>query len=98
MTPSVATAVDGRDPTRVVTRRCFALLVDALLLALIPLATVAIVGNAKIRKGVLLFAEGRRRQQTGLRLDRSNHCAEQRGRSIRDSETFPRHMEVRRQR
>jgi uncharacterized RDD family membrane protein YckC len=52
MTPSVATAADGRDPTRVVTRRCFALFIDALLLALIPLATVAIVGNARIRKGV----------------------------------------------
>jgi uncharacterized RDD family membrane protein YckC len=52
MIPSVAAAVDGRDPTRVVTRRCFALLVDALLLTLIPLATVAIVGSAKIRKGV----------------------------------------------
>jgi uncharacterized RDD family membrane protein YckC len=52
MTPSVATAVDGRDPTRVVTRRCFALLVDALLLALIPLATVAVVGSADVRKGV----------------------------------------------
>jgi uncharacterized RDD family membrane protein YckC len=52
MTASVATPVDGRDPTKVVTRRCIALLVDGLLLALIPLATVAIVGNAKIRKGV----------------------------------------------
>jgi uncharacterized RDD family membrane protein YckC len=52
MTASVATSVDGRDPTKVVTRRCFALLVDGVLLALIPLATVAIVGNANLRKGV----------------------------------------------
>lgn len=44
--------IDGRDPTRVVTRRCIALLVDALLLALIPAATVSIVGNASMRKGV----------------------------------------------
>ena len=44
--------VDGHDPTRVVTRRCIALLVDALLLALIPAATVYIVGNASMRKGV----------------------------------------------
>ena len=48
----VGRGADGRDPTRVVTRRCIALLFDALLLALIPLATVAIVGNAKVRKGV----------------------------------------------
>ena len=34
--------VDGRDPTRVVTRRCIALLIDALLLALLPAATVAL--------------------------------------------------------
>jgi uncharacterized RDD family membrane protein YckC len=51
MTPPVAIAADGRDPMRVVTRRIFALLVDGLLLALIPLATVAIVGNARIRTG-----------------------------------------------
>jgi uncharacterized RDD family membrane protein YckC len=43
--------VDGRDPTRVVTRRCFALLIDALLLAAIPALTVVIVGHATLRKG-----------------------------------------------
>jgi uncharacterized RDD family membrane protein YckC len=52
MIPPVPLTADGRDPTRVVTRRCIALLIDALLLALIPAATVAIVGNAKMRKGV----------------------------------------------
>lgn len=44
-------SVDGRDPTRVVTRRCVALLVDALLLALILVVTVAIVGDAELRHG-----------------------------------------------
>jgi uncharacterized RDD family membrane protein YckC len=44
--------VDGRDPTRVVTRRCVALLVDALLLALIPTVTALVVGHADLRKGV----------------------------------------------
>ncbi len=44
-------AIDGRDPTRVVTRRCVALVVDALLLALIPVLTVVVVGNADLRKG-----------------------------------------------
>ncbi len=44
--------VDGRDPTKVVTRRCVALAIDALLLALIPAVTVALVGNAEVRRGV----------------------------------------------
>jgi len=44
-------SADGRDPTRVITRRCIALLVDALLLALIVSVTVAIVGDAKLRYG-----------------------------------------------
>jgi uncharacterized RDD family membrane protein YckC len=48
---SVMARVDGRDPTKVVTRRCVALMVDALLLALIPAATVAVVGNAEVRRG-----------------------------------------------
>jgi uncharacterized RDD family membrane protein YckC len=52
MTVPVRSGPDGRDPTRVVTRRCFALLVDALLLALIPIVTVAVVGNASVSKGV----------------------------------------------
>jgi uncharacterized RDD family membrane protein YckC len=43
--------VDGRDPTRVVTRRCIALLVDALLLAALPAVTVLVVGRADLRKG-----------------------------------------------
>ncbi len=52
MTAPVGSRPDGRDPTRVVTRRCFALFVDAVLLALIPAVTVAIVGNASMSKGV----------------------------------------------
>jgi uncharacterized RDD family membrane protein YckC len=44
-------AVDGRDPTRVVTRRCVALLVDALLLAIVPLLTIAFVGHATLPRG-----------------------------------------------
>lgn len=44
-------AVDGDDPTRVVSRRCAALLVDALLLALIPTVTAFLVGHADIRTG-----------------------------------------------
>ncbi len=48
----VSRGLDGRDPTRVVTRRCIALVVDALILALIPLATVAVVGHAEASKGV----------------------------------------------
>lgn len=43
--------VDGRDPTQVVIRRCVALLVDALLLALIPTVTALVVGHAELRKG-----------------------------------------------
>jgi uncharacterized RDD family membrane protein YckC len=43
--------VGGRDPTRVVTRRGLALLVDALLLALIPTVTAFLVGHAEIRRG-----------------------------------------------
>jgi uncharacterized RDD family membrane protein YckC len=43
--------VDGRDPTRVVTRRCLALVIDAVLLALIPAITVTIIGHAKLRRG-----------------------------------------------
>jgi uncharacterized RDD family membrane protein YckC len=48
---SVTAPIDGRDPTKVVTRRCVALLIDALLLALIPAITVAVVGNAEVRRG-----------------------------------------------
>jgi uncharacterized RDD family membrane protein YckC len=44
-------SVDGHDPTRVITRRCVALTVDALLLAIIPLLTVTIVGRATLRRG-----------------------------------------------
>jgi uncharacterized RDD family membrane protein YckC len=44
-------AVDGRDPTRVVTRRCVALLVDALLLAIVLIVTIALVGHATLRRG-----------------------------------------------
>ena len=44
-------AVDGRDPTQVVTRRCLALLVDALLLAVVPLLAVTVVGHATLRRG-----------------------------------------------
>jgi len=43
--------VDGRDPTRVVTRRCVAFVVDAFLLAVIPAITALVVGHAEIRKG-----------------------------------------------
>jgi uncharacterized RDD family membrane protein YckC len=43
--------VDGRDPTRVVTRRCVALFVDAILLAAIPAITVYVVGHAELRRG-----------------------------------------------
>jgi uncharacterized RDD family membrane protein YckC len=43
--------VDGRDPTQVVTRRCIAVVIDALLLALIPAITVAVVGHADLRRG-----------------------------------------------
>jgi uncharacterized RDD family membrane protein YckC len=44
-------AVDGRDPTRVVTRRCIAFLIDAFLLAALPTITVALVGHADLRRG-----------------------------------------------
>jgi uncharacterized RDD family membrane protein YckC len=44
-------SVDGHDPTRVITRRCVALTVDALLLAIIPLLTITIVGRATLRRG-----------------------------------------------
>jgi len=43
--------VDGRDPTRVVTRRAIALLVDAILLTAIPAVTALFVGHADIRRG-----------------------------------------------
>ena len=43
--------VDGRDPTRVVTRRGVAFVVDAFLLAVIPAITVAVVGHADLRRG-----------------------------------------------
>jgi uncharacterized RDD family membrane protein YckC len=43
--------VDGVDPTRVVTRRAAAFFVDALLIALIPLVTVVVVGNVRVRRG-----------------------------------------------
>jgi uncharacterized RDD family membrane protein YckC len=49
MTPPAL--VDGRDPTRVVTRRCVALVIDALLLAIIPTVTALVVGGADLRKG-----------------------------------------------
>jgi uncharacterized RDD family membrane protein YckC len=39
--------VDGRDPTRVVTRRCIAILIDALLVAVIPLVSVLVIGHAR---------------------------------------------------
>ena len=38
-------------PRGVVSRRCVALLVDALLLAVIPVLTVTVVGHATLRKG-----------------------------------------------
>jgi uncharacterized RDD family membrane protein YckC len=44
-------SVDGHDPTRVVTRRCVALTVDAFLLAIIPFLTITIVGRATLRRG-----------------------------------------------
>jgi uncharacterized RDD family membrane protein YckC len=43
--------VDGRDPTRVVTRRCVAFFIDALLLALIPALTALVIGRARVRRG-----------------------------------------------
>ncbi len=43
--------VDGRDPTRVVMRRCVALFVDAFLLAVVPVLTALVVGHADLRKG-----------------------------------------------
>jgi uncharacterized RDD family membrane protein YckC len=43
--------VDGRDPTRVITRRCIALVVDALLLAVLPTVTALVVGHADLRRG-----------------------------------------------
>lgn len=43
--------VDGRDPTRVVTRRCIALMIDAFLLAAIPVLTIYLVGHAHVRRG-----------------------------------------------
>jgi uncharacterized RDD family membrane protein YckC len=49
MTPPAP--VDGRDPTRVVTRRGVAVVIDAFLLAVIPAVTVAIVGHAELRRG-----------------------------------------------
>jgi uncharacterized RDD family membrane protein YckC len=39
--------VDGRDPTRVVTRRCIAILIDALLVAVIPVVGVLVIGHAR---------------------------------------------------
>jgi uncharacterized RDD family membrane protein YckC len=45
------TSVDGRDPTRVVTRRCAAFVIDALLIAAVPAVTVLAVGRAELRKG-----------------------------------------------
>jgi uncharacterized RDD family membrane protein YckC len=45
------TPVDGRDPTRVVTRRAIALLIDAILLTAIPAVTALLVGHADIRRG-----------------------------------------------
>jgi uncharacterized RDD family membrane protein YckC len=44
-------AVDGRDPTQVVTRRCVAFVMDAVLLAVIPAVTVLLVGHAELRRG-----------------------------------------------
>ena len=44
-------SVDGHDPTRVITRRCVALTVDAFLLAVIPFLTITIVGRATLRRG-----------------------------------------------
>jgi uncharacterized RDD family membrane protein YckC len=43
--------VDGRDPTRVVTRRCVAFVLDAVLLAALPVITVALIGHADLRRG-----------------------------------------------
>jgi uncharacterized RDD family membrane protein YckC len=45
------TLVDRDDPTQVVSRRCVAFVVDALLLAGIPAVTALVVGGASIRKG-----------------------------------------------
>jgi uncharacterized RDD family membrane protein YckC len=42
---------DGRDQTRVITRRCVALVIDAFLLAVVPAVTALIVGGAVVRKG-----------------------------------------------
>jgi len=39
--------VDGRDPTQVGTRRCFAIVIDAFLVAVIPLVTVLAIGHAR---------------------------------------------------
>ncbi len=44
-------AVEGRDPTQVVTRRCVAFVIDAFLLAVIPALTVLVVGHAELRRG-----------------------------------------------
>jgi uncharacterized RDD family membrane protein YckC len=38
--------VDDRDPTRVITRRGIAILIDAFLVAVIPLLTVLVIGHA----------------------------------------------------
>jgi uncharacterized RDD family membrane protein YckC len=43
--------VEGRDPTQVITRRSVAFVFDAVLLAVIPIATALVVGDADIRKG-----------------------------------------------
>jgi uncharacterized RDD family membrane protein YckC len=39
--------VDGRDPTKVVARRCGAILVDAFLVAVIPIVTVLVIGDSR---------------------------------------------------
>ncbi len=44
-------SADGHDPTRVITRRCLALTVDAFLLAIVPFLTITIVGRATLRRG-----------------------------------------------
>jgi uncharacterized RDD family membrane protein YckC len=42
--------VDGRDPTKVVTRRCVAILVDAFLVAVIPIVAVLVIGHSRTVK------------------------------------------------
>lgn len=39
--------VEGRDPTRVITRRAVALLVDAILVAVLPVLTVFVIGHSR---------------------------------------------------